>query len=347
MHLLADADGNESLVFDARLSGERTFFLLDTAYAGAPVLSSSLLAAQRACATSFAPGGDDVGARYRGCLARMRDAAAGGGGDGGSAAPVRDFLMRNGACRAYTSGCTMRLMGISETVENQADMLLCPSVELGVDGGGGGGRGGADVLVTNPLPGSPHILTVDYLLHRAPCVLCPARRLAHFRVTPLHPSLRRASFELHEARFVGGAYVVPMRVGGATLSVVVDTGASASLSVSSSAAGRLGECARGEARRVTQVGVNGERVCSDVVSARVEVGSIDFGTVEVLVNTSPVQGADAYCGMGILRAVDLWLEPHCIGFRRSGLPPRRDVASASRGECDRRDGGGELRCAQR
>ena len=29
-------------------------------------------------------------------------------------------------CRSFTSGCTMRLMGIGTTTEARADMLLCP-----------------------------------------------------------------------------------------------------------------------------------------------------------------------------------------------------------------------------
>ena len=41
LHLLDDGTGNESLIVDGTLAGDRVLFLLDTAYAGAPVLSIS------------------------------------------------------------------------------------------------------------------------------------------------------------------------------------------------------------------------------------------------------------------------------------------------------------------
>ena len=84
----------------------------------------------------------------------------------------------------------------------------------------------------------------------------------------------------------------------------------------------------------------GERVCSDVVHARVRVGGLDLGDVEVFANASEVEGADGYAGMGLLRALDLWLEPGRLGVRRSGLPPRGSDVTAA-GDCGR----GDLACA--
>lgn len=315
--LARDAVGNEALILE---SSGGPLFMIDTAYAGAPVLSTSYLAVQHRCA-----GGSSVAARYRECVALLKSEVD----EDARHAAVRALLAR-GQCRAYTSGCTMRLMGIGATSEAQADMLLCP--ELRWSGGGPAAmRDAGDVLVTHPLRGSVHILTTDYLLHRAPCVIQPRAGALHLRA---RGSLRRG-FEVHRARLVGGAFVVDLEVGGATMAIVVDTGAAAALSISKHAAARMtaGAC-RASGARAWQSGVHGERVCADVVRTSVRLGStLRFDDVEVFVNATDVEAADGYAGMGLLRAVDLWLEPGVVGFRASGLRPRTSDA-VSPGGCD-------------
>ena len=319
--LASDAAGNEALVVAATYAGHDALFMIDTAYAGPPVLSASYLAVERRCA------GGDVRARYKRCAALLQREAT---DDQRSAALLA--LLREGRCRAYTSGCTMRLMGIGETTEAQADMLLCPGLSLGGARGGAGGVD-ADVLVTHPLHGSVHILTCDYLLHRAPCVLRPGAGLLHLGLSRLDAVRLRPTFAFLPAAFVGGAFVVPVAVGGAELQIVVDTGAAVPLSLGRTAAARLTACARpSPPARVTQAGVHGERVCSDALTARVAFGPVDLGEVELYVNEGEVEGADGYAGIGLLRALDLWLEPAAFGVRRSGLPPR-GAATSAEGSC--------------
>ena len=43
INLLTDAVGNEVLIISGTISGKQMFFMIDTAYAGAPVLSTSYL----------------------------------------------------------------------------------------------------------------------------------------------------------------------------------------------------------------------------------------------------------------------------------------------------------------
>jgi hypothetical protein len=76
------------------------------------------------------------------------------------------------------------------------------------------------------------------------------------------------------------------------------------------------------AKRIRQRGVNGEEVCSDMLLADVNIGTIALGTVSVLANDTPVQGSDGYAGMALLRALDMRFEPNRVGVRRSGLPVR-------------------------
>lgn len=330
LHLTSDEAGNEVLLVDAAVAGARSLMMVDTAYAGAPVLSTSYLAVQAQCARG------DVQTRYRRMVTLLREEAT----DAARHAAVRQ-LVAGGRCRAYTSGCTMRLMGIGETSEAQADMLLCPAIAI--DGVQASSRGvSADVLVTNPLRGSPHILTNDYLLHRAPCLIRPAAGLLQLGLDRLDAALLAPRFVFLAARFVGGAFVVPMRVGGAEMQIVVDTGAAAPLSLASRAAARLRTCARpARRRRTVQLGVNGERICSEMLTAPVAIAGLSLGSISLFVNSADVQGADGYAGMGLLRALDLWLEPRRIGVRLSGLPVRTPASTAA-GGCD---GAPSLACA--
>lgn len=329
LHLVHDADGNECLVLDAVFAhGQRCLFLLDTAYAGAPVLSTSYLALLERLRGEE----ENVQRRYAQTVAALRRR-----GKHEATSGVRR-LLRGGVCRAYTSGCTMRLMGIGETVEQQSDLLLCPSLRfLGENRSSFVPHGAAgDVFVTNPLPGTPHILTTDYLLHRAPCLLRPGAQTLTFHATD------RRGFEWHTPRLVGGAFAVPMTVGGTTLSIVLDTGASAALSLSPAAAERVRTC-RSANRVARQRGVNGEEVCSDVLLATVTVGRrvLTVPELPVFANTHDVQGADGYAGMALLRAVDLWLDHGKVGLRPSGLAPSSSMTTASHGTCGKE----RARCA--
>lgn len=322
LHLVRDEHGNEALLLDTTLAGFPSLFLLDTAYAGAPVLSTSylsILLEREACRGS-------VQTRYRRALKTLHEKVT-----ASQRHAAVDALLANTSCRAFVSGCTQRLMGIGETTELHADMLLCPPLRHA----GAGVFDAADVFVTNPLPGAVNILTCDYLLHHAPCVLRPAAGLLHLGLTRGEAWAMRPTFTFVPARMVGGAFSIAMDVGGTPLQLVVDTGAGAALSLGKSALSKL---ARSEptARRAHQVGVHGEVVCSDVLLAEVRCGpwSPD-GPVEIFANDTELQGdADGYVGMGLLRCLDLWLEPNAFGFRPSGLAPRRSEVT-SEGRCDK------------
>lgn len=311
MYLVSDASGNEALVVNTIFAGTPGLFLVDTAYAGAPVLSTSYLAAHAHERTG------SVQDRYRAVVDALRSSVD----DASRFAALNDLLTRR-VCRSFTSGCTMRLMGIGATQEAQADMLLCPALVIdpprapeminGVQG---------DIFVTHPLPHSVHILTCDYLLHHSPAILLPAAQ--ELRLHAMADPLLLQSFEYHTARFVGGAFVVPFYVAGAQLQIVIDTGAAAALSLGRSVRSRLTSAVQPTPpRHATQGGVHGERVCCDVLEASVQVGSLKVPKVEVFINAQEVEGADGYAGIGLLRAFDLWLEPNRIGFRFSGLQPR-------------------------
>lgn len=305
IHLVEDEMGNESIVVNASVGGLRTLFMIDTAYGGAPVLSTSFLSVQERCSVG------DVASRARRCLHELRTSVT---DDDRSNAVVQRLLQRT-HCRSFTSGCTMRLMGIGETSENQADMLLCPSIRI--DGQADVDPVQADIFVSNPLRGTPHILTMDYLLHRSPCSLYMRRGALVFY------DQTTDGFQPLTTSMMGGSFVVSMTVGGTPMNVVLDTGASITLSVSSTSLHRIQRCSMDNPpKRIRQRGVNGEEVCSDLLLAEVSVGSLAMGTIPVLANDTPVQGSDGYAGMGLLRALDMRFEPNRVSVRRSGLPVR-------------------------
>mmetsp|Transcript_37752 Transcript_37752/g.121361 ORF Transcript_37752/g.121361 Transcript_37752/m.121361 type:complete len:164 (+) Transcript_37752:347-838(+) len=125
-------------------------------------------------------------------------------------------------------------------------MLLCPGLELR---GAAHGRyvcpkasrrlPQADVLMTNHEMSSPHILTLDYLMHQAPCLVSPSRgvlRLGLGSVEFLAEASRHRSVScvLH-----GGAFVCEVRLDGVPFRCTVDTGAGTTVSVSRTRAASL------------------------------------------------------------------------------------------------------------
>ena len=228
--LASDAAGNEALVVAATYAGARR--PLHDRHGPTPARPSS----PRPTSPSSAQcAGGDVRARYKRCAALLQREAT---DDQRSAALLA--LLREGRCRAYTSGCTMRLMGIGETTEAQADMLLCPGLSPGR------GRAAARAAWTRTswsrtrCTGSVHILTCDYLLHPR-AVRAPARR-GPAPPGPLAPRRRAAAAHVRlPARGLRrrAPFVVPVAVGGAELQIVVDTGAAVPLSLGRTAASRL------------------------------------------------------------------------------------------------------------
>ena len=324
LHLCIDDFGCESLVCDANIAGTRCLFHVDIGYAGPPVLSTSYLAAQN---RTGAEGRGSVQSRFTRAMKELGKKIT----DDDRHRAINRFLQR-GKCRAYTAGCTMKLMGIAETSEMQADMLLCSEIDFFTPSAHSPNLP-ADVLVTHPLHGSVHILTCDYLMHRAPSVLVLGENRMHVSVSGTKRKSTEPTFTFHPAHLVGGAFCLPVLVGELALTLVVDTGAPAPVSLGMHAAKRLRRCALlKEPRHVTQVGVHGDRTCSTVVFAPMQVqGGPHHDSVQVLLNDEEVDGADGYLGMGFLRTLDLWIEPTRIGVRPNG---RKVMASStSKGSC--------------
>jgi len=329
---------NPCLVAPFRIGSYESIFVIDTGYAGAPVLNARLL---HAGAT-----GGSAEEHARAVAAVECDSQCAHDG-------VRAFVEAQ-ACTDYTSGCVLRLMGIGVTSEQASDMLLCPPVELralgaptgacaeaspgrngrGADApgrGGGEAAGGsyvdpkaslgmprADVLMTNREMTSPHILTLDYLLQFAPCLLRPSHGVMRLAMTPDQFLLQRAQSTAIAHELHGGAFVCDVRVNGKRLRCTVDTGASITLSVSRSKMIGLNLLAT---THVRQQGIHAEVVCSDMTLARVEFAGRAFPEMPVFVNTTEVEGTDGYIGLGVLRAFDLLLTPRVLFAAYNGAAP--------------------------
>lgn len=331
MMRIEDTLGGEVLVLASRTPLGPMFWQVDTGYAGPPVLSTTYLS--RRVNTPL-----DVGPamlRPRGASAwravYRRHAAALHRGDSAStprrSESVRSFLQAQ-KCSSYTSGCTMRLMGIAETTEQQADMMVCRMLEFAsTDGAWTAPKSEsslqppADVLVTNALPNSVHILTSDYLLQVAPCILRMRDEQLVVNLSRRSVSRARPRFVERPLRMVAGAPVVPVVVGGTEFSVTLDTGAPGSICLGRRAAGAF-RCLR-KGGSVHQVGVNATEVCSTLVTAHASLFGIEIPNAVVYLNDLEVEHTDGYVGMGYLRAFDILLTEDTLGVRPSGVPARR------------------------
>lgn len=316
MHLLSPDEINETLVVDGHVCNHRALFLIDTGYAGPPVLSASYLAVRDEDQSLTGTVGDRYAHVMRALVKNV-------------SAPARDAavedLIQAGACIAYTSGCTMRLMSIGDTQEQQADMLLCPPIMMRRTTGQLAAPSGrvvsADVLVTNALPQSIHILTCDYLLHAGPTLLDIARGRIELRLDPVITLSHRAGMNMYPLEMNGGAFVVPIQLGGQMFRVTMDTGAPGPVTLGNKAAARLTACMSTK-RALTQAGVNGEHVCSDIVVTSMLFANRTAARVPVFVNDRSVEGVDGYVGLGILRAFNILITSTGVGLVGNGLEIR-------------------------
>lgn len=308
MKRMSDGNGGELLILTSTMMGKKTYWQIDTGYAGPPVLSLTYL--------SFMQRHPNTRDEFRDILSKLFIEE-----DEETQLNAIDNLVARERCFPYTSGCTMRLMGISNTVEQQADMLMCGMLKFeNVHGRHVSPKSKkqsarADVLVSNSLPYSVHILTCDYLFQVAPCVI----RMKE-QVLDCNATIRvEDGFSMFALNLVGGSPVVDIDVGGTVFSVTVDTGATGGVCLGNRALNQF-ECTQ-IAGSVRQIGVNTDEICSSIVTSNVKLAGLSFENVPVYINDHDVEATDGYVGMGFLRCVDILITTQAVGFRRSGMDP--------------------------
>ena len=148
--------------------------------------------------------------------------------------------------------------------------------------------------------------------------------------------LIRTRMTMHPFKLNGGAFVVQLTLGGIEFNVTVDTGAPGPVSLGKDAAKRLHACVR-KHKVLGQEGVNGERVCSEIITTDMTFCGQSKQDVPVFVNDTPVEGVDGYVGMGVLRAFDILITEDGIGFAPNGFKIRSTdsfLKTAESGKCD-------------
>lgn len=307
---LLDMDGmNEVLLLETML-GQRCFlFLLDTGYAGPPVLSKSYLATEDPIHLSLKE-------RYR----RIMRALPAVTEDDENVA-INDYIGQS-RCIPFTSGCTMKLMSIGSTQEQQADMLLCPMLRMrnvhhGMFAPKSKSNTRADVFVTNSLKRSVHILTCDFLLHHSPCLISIGACQMELDLSPARFMSLLPQFTRIPAEFSGGSFVIPFELpNGDTLRCTMDTGAPGPICLGVDVLGKIKSCTLRDRKSLQQNGVNGERICSEIVETDLAFLGVTY-KVPVFINNSLTDGVDGYVGMAFLRAFDLLITPSDVGFRKN------------------------------
>lgn len=337
VHMYSVDDQNDQLLVEAMIGGRPSLFMIDTGYAGPPVLSASCLAATDPHLLPFEARAASLFSQMRTEVDEERRHAA-----------IDSFLSTH-PCLAYTSGCTMRLMGIGDTVEQQADMLMCPTLLLRSSMGAyvktSSRPAGADVFVTNALPNTVHILTCDFLRHSSPCRMRMREGRLDLNMDPVTASVTRAGHRMFSpSQMSGGAFLVPLKVGGVDVVCTVDTGAPGPISLGRRAASKV-RCGVGDPLSLRQSGIHGEQICSDLVVAEVDFAGTSLPSVPILLNDTESSGqADGFVGLAFLRGFDLFVEAEGIGFRPSGLPVRDVSYFASRASPSFCGGGAAPHC---
>ena len=294
-------DGTDSIYVEAWL-GERAMpVMVDTGYAGPPVLNTSSLGHEEAYIK-------ENGLDAWNALSLERKVRAVQRGRSAYGSAVR--RAKGAGCVSFTSGCTMRLMGISSTQERAANLLLCRRASFVAPDGGlcapmSSGGSSSDVWVTNHVAATPHILTMDYLRHAAPAVLDIASGTMRFPALGWEAS--RPAWKRASTRVSGGAYLLKCVVAGEEGMFTLDTGYGGTFALSASFAARARSGLSPTGSRLEQHGVHAERVRSSVAVARGNriAGARLDDDLPVLCNSTDVDGADGYVGVGVLRMFEI------------------------------------------
>lgn len=296
----------ESIVLLAKFNNKEQMFLIDTGYAGPPVLSISYLATK----DNFSA---NTSHRYHNIMRQMKTDI--------SQNEINKYLndfVKTSNCKSYTSGCTMKLLSIGDVQEQQSHMLLCDSIRMKTLNGKYKEFRKSDVLVTHPLHGSVHILTCDYLVQMAPCMILAKGEL-HLTMNAIKTLYERFSFTTHPFRLNGGAFVVQFNISNKIFNLTVDTGSPGPICLNKNAGDSLTQ-KNTAGQHVLQEGVNGESVCSNLITCDVVFANNSWKDCQIMHNDKNTQGVDGYVGMAFLRAYDILIETNSIGFRLSGLP---------------------------
>lgn len=309
-------DTCQNLYLNARIGDVDTIFLIDTGFAGPPVINTHYITQ-----AFFEKGRYSVIER-----AKMVDRKQ---FTPGHDAAVSKFISQTGA-RDYTAGCRVNLTGISSSYQRHSDLLLVPTIAFmsttGQFSTPGADRG--DVCVTNVMKNTPHVLTTDYIVHNSPCLISVSDGVVEWRMSLSRVASVRPFFTFVQTEWFGGAMVCDIVVGAASMRCVVDTGSEMCVTLGKNSLSKI-KSHKKSGRSVTQSGVSGQRTCSDVILADVRFGGTTSRDCFVTVNSSDLPQVDGYMGMGLLRCYDLLLADHQLFVRRNkAWDPLRDEVGA-------------------
>jgi len=258
---------------------------------------------------------------------------------------LNKFLAQN-ACVSYTAGCSVNLVGIGSSTNVTSDTILSPPILLVgangdlVCGKTCAGLALADVISTTPMA-TTHILTLDWLRQLAPCCLMPQSGQIALSIPPHTMAKMRPSFTPVTREMSGGAFVAQIKVGGVSMRATVDTGAVVFVAIGASAARKIRNCSVQVPRKVQQTGVNGEQICSEVVTTTVEFAGVEVTDIEAYLNDADLGDVDAYIGAAFLVGFDLLIMGDELLARHTGSINKKLLNPTMKsGSC----GGGLAQC---
>lgn len=302
-------DKNERLLLRATVLNKHVLFMVDTGHAGPPVLNRKYLAVQDANI-------NDIVEDYENTMRKLQ-----------SITEYDEYMAMNQlvsthGCLQYTSGCTMKLAGIGSVEERRGDLLLCPRLQIKTTLGlydSSKKLETGQVFITHSSKESVHILTSDFLLHNSPCIISHENQTLHLNVHVLELVFLKKSFQTIPYDFNGGAFVITMLVENEPFRLTVDTGTPGPISIGENAVHKIKGFSYQNSKGVLkQQGVNDSIIHSNVLQLNVHFCDSDYNVPCFINNVSPPD-VDGYVGLGFLRAFDILIDTHGIGFSKNKL----------------------------
>ena len=173
--------------------------------------------------------------------------------------------------------------------------------------------------MTNDGMQSPHILTIDYLIHISPVILDFDRKIMKYGLGMIDLVPLQLAYTKCTSDFSGGAFAAMVTVGGVPIRCTVDTGASITISVSKSKKENM-KC-KSLNKTLRQTGINGENICSDIYEADVHFCNSTLPGSIVFVNSNEVEDTDGYIGIGLLKCFNMLIHEDSLFCKRNRQTP--------------------------
>lgn len=274
----------DSVVLRGRINDYVTVFLLDTGFGGHLIYNSFAAGIEHGEIKKYGKVVWENMEPYN----MLRLISNGYGvGDGDS---KDDYLEKK--CTVVDDDYSISLVSISEIVDVDTELLMCPVMNLERTNGTFVDSDGGELFIENKIDGSPHIITLDYLLRRLPVILDFEKGELITHALDIPSNLRFVP-----SKMVDYVFAIELSVNGRMGYFIMDTGFSGTLCIYKGFEDKFITSDQTTDSSVEQMGVDTESVCSNIYDDNnLVIADYELRGIPVITSDSENKGSDGIQG---------------------------------------------------